>query len=1664
MRPHPHALRHLLTLLTLLLPALLLTGAAQEPLFLYGGGTYAPGQSVRLDAYLASRPEAQLALYRVADPRTVLELGGPRDFRDPERLDLRPVRSVTVLRDPESYSTVVDVGALPAGLYFAQLGSGPGAGATMLLVSDLALVVKSDADTVLTYTATLQGEPRPAEIHLLRGRAPHAEARAGADGLAELPLDPAGALDSDTDAQLAVAAHHEGAWAFSDVYWQRWNAPRPRIYLVTDRPTYRPGHTVLLKGTARAAGSLAPLAGVPAEVVVFDADATELLRQELTTDEYGGFSTSVALGLGAPLGYYSVTATVAGETGYGSFQVQEYRKPEYRVTVTPAEPVAVQGGEARFTIGGEYLFGGPVAGGRVSYAVLREPYHRFEYRSAYGFYEQFGYGYGGELIARGEGVLDEAGELVISVPLEAAGTDYRLTVQAGVTDDARREISGNGSLVAYRAAVTLGLRADRYAYREGEAARLTVRAEDLAGGPAAVPFELSATRLVWVEGEGAREEPGPSTTGSTDPTGEGAVTLAFDRQGSYRLTVTARDEAGRETSAEEYLWVAGDERWYWGYGGLSITPDQEEYAPGDTARFVIESPVPDARALVTLEGAELAGYELVEFEGSVLTYELPISAGMSPNSYLGVVIVGDGRVYSEVAGFLVPPVDRFLNVEIVSDSDVYEPGGRGEFTVRVSDASGRGVRAQLTVGLVDEAIYLLSPDGAPDIRAFFYGLRGNAVGTDLSSFAYFGFAEPLAAREALDEAVFAQGKAGFAEARLREEFRDTILWLPALETGEDGLARFEAEFPDDLTEWRLTARAITAGAEVGQAEYRVRTSLPVIARLAAPRFLVRGDEAVLRVVGQSNLADEQVGQLSLEADGLLLERPGARAVSLPAGGAASADYRAGAAEPGTARLTAQALTAAASDALRLPLPVLPHGIPRELTWAGSGEASWSFELPAAEALASVEGALYLTPSLAAAVSPALAYLAGFPYGCTEQTMSRFLPSVLAAQAGALARLPEEVAADLDDFVSVGLKQIYEFQHDDGGWGFWRYDVSNPFITAYVVNGLLQAAEAGYPVREWVVTRGLDYLEGAARKETFQVHAGYAPRERRRADHDARAYAYYALARAGRDISPLGQIAGRREMSPYGLALTVLAFHQAGRDVEANLHLDELLTLVTERDAVAYWEADAPRYSWSDDRVEATAYALEALARLRPDEPLIPKVVNWLLLERRGARWVATKDTAAVVGAALALEEATGAAVGTGSVTATVTLNGRRLGEFAVPAGAADSVAVPLGELSGGGNRLELAADGPLYASASVTYLEEREFERHENRGVLVRREYEALVPRYVEAERRYVYDRVPLGTPAVGDTVLVTITLVPRGDYRYVLVNEPLPAGFAVIENDEAFRVAGLAPRYGYDYYGWNRWYDGREVRDARIDYYFTNLARPVTFTYLLRAETPGSFTALPTRAWLMYEPDVEGIGTARTLEVVAEAESGPAGEAARPAWERVGTAATDGTFTVLTGAEEDERHVPQLFAVLRAARAELEGEWGFALPEAVTVRVHPDLDSFTTHTGAPWFVAGVADRGAAAVDLQRLRVLLERGTLETTLRHELFHLAQPAGWPRWRAEGAAMIFAGEAPAAPALVGLTERDLDRLLAAPPDRETLARAAATAREWAWRELRGDPRRR
>ena len=176
----------------------------------------------------------------------------------------------------------------------------------------------------------------------------------------------------------------------------------------------------------------------------------------------------------------------------------------------------------------------------------------------------------------------------------------------------------------------------------------------------------------------------------------------------------------------------------------------------------------------------------------------------------------------------------------------------------------------------------------------------------------------------------------------------------------------------------------------------------------------------------------------------------------------------------------------------------------------------------------------MTPSIAGTIFGALDYLTSYPYGCTEQTMSSFLPDVLVADAMKKLGVGSNIDPQkLNKQVQAGLDRLYQYQHPDGGWGWWQTDDSQSFMTAYVLTGLVQAKAAGYDVEDARIVRARKWLLTQFTQSTS-------------VKTDLRAYMAYSLVLSGSDSNAtiIDSVWNQRAtLTPYGKALLGLAMAQ-----------------------------------------------------------------------------------------------------------------------------------------------------------------------------------------------------------------------------------------------------------------------------------------------------------------------------------------------------------------------------------------------------------------------------------------------------------------------------------------------------------------------------------------
>lgn len=683
---------------------------------------------------------------------------------------------------------------------------------------------------------------------------------------------------------------------------------------------------------------------------------------------------------------------------------------------------------------------------------------------------------------------------------------------------------------------------------------------------------------------------------------------------------------------------------------------------------------------------------------------------------------------------------------------------------------------------------------------------------------------------------------------VRTDFRETALWLPSVLTGADGRARVEARLPESLTRWEATARGSDRGARVGMGTAHATTSKPLTARLQAPRFFTEGDRVLVSaILGNASDVDRDV-HFELEGEGidvlgLAVDNAGRiepnGPLPIPAGGQLRMDWFVEANDPGLATLRVRAWSGELSDGMERSFDVVRHGIRALEARSGridADEARLALELPAARDGNTTSFAVQVAPSLAVTMLDALPYLVRYPYGCTEQTLSRFVPAVVVARTLddrglapelAMARVFGGIELEhvehtqdgepvslrrLDDVVERGLDRLVDFQHADGGWSWWKRGESDPFMTAYAVWGLALAYEAGVEVPQDVLDRGAAFLDGhlvGAEQQldlqAWMLHALGAYRDAR-GDRNQRF--------AGAAFDNLW--ASRASLNAYARALLTLSAVSFDRDDEARILAENLVDGVIRDDdpessivqrgeeggsdlvqATAHWGEDGVWRRWSDGGVEATAFALRALLAVDPDHELVQPVTNWLVRNRRGSQWSNTRDTAICV---LALNDFLDVSGELGREVAwEVEVNGTVVATEQLGVDdllrAPRRVEVDLGLVRDGRNDVVVRrtdGEGPLYVAVYADFFTREEPIPPRGSEIFVRRQYYRLAPK-ATLLRGTVYERVPLedgDVVASGERVEVVLTVEAKNHYEYLLFEDLKPAGLEatrVLSGDAAY-------------------------------------------------------------------------------------------------------------------------------------------------------------------------------------------------------------------------------------------------------------------------------------
>ncbi|HWS71422.1 MAG TPA: MG2 domain-containing protein, partial [Thermoanaerobaculia bacterium] len=645
---------------------------------------------------------------------------------------------------------------LPLGAYVvAASGSGASSSRRLLLVSDANVLLQSINGHVQAYVCNaLTGEPLAGAegraFNQYESEVQSQSVRTGADGLADFRF-PNASYSAVT--VFASAPNGRQAYATAQTWRQRGDEPLWRIYAFTDRPAYRPEETVQWKFIARTGDGeqWKTPAGGTLQYEIVNPRGETVASADAKLNAFGSAWGELPLTAAMPLGEYSIrfrSNSKSQYVGYASlFRLEEYKLPEYRVSVSTAEENGKRslyrlGDTIEATVEASYYFGGPVANATVDVRVTSSPYVRYwhPWREYPWYYDDepnaSSYGYpGGEEVLHQTLKTDENGRVVVRIETPRDGRDRSYHISATVTDASRRQVSGTGTVRVMNQRYAVYLRPQHAIHRPKEKVSLDFEALDANDQPVVTTGTVTVVRNAWRNDAGPRkngawqEEPVLTTKVTTDAEGKATFTFTPPRNGYYLVRWTSEDGSGKGAtlardivSAQTMLWVTERNVDDFDYHstGFDVVVDRDTLHAGDRAAVLLLAPESGRWVVVTTVANDILETQVVHLDGTVKLLELPIDERHAPNFFITASSVSDRTLVTQTRRVVVPPVEKFVKVEVKPDREQYEPKQKGSVTVTTRDAQGRPVAAEVALSVSDESVTAIGEDPAGDPRQFFF--------------------------------------------------------------------------------------------------------------------------------------------------------------------------------------------------------------------------------------------------------------------------------------------------------------------------------------------------------------------------------------------------------------------------------------------------------------------------------------------------------------------------------------------------------------------------------------------------------------------------------------------------------------------------------------------------------------------------------------------------------------------------------------------------------------------------------------------------------------------------------------------------------------------------------------------------------------------------------
>lgn len=1047
-----------------------------------------------------------------------------------------------------------------------------------------------------------------------------------------------------------------------------------RTYVYTDRPIYRPGHTVNIKGIDRIGfdGDYEVWNEEPVAMEIFDSRGDSVFETELPVNNYGTFSTEFEIPSDAPLGTYRIS--VLGQST--SFAVEEYVPAAFKIEAETNKDEYTSGDTMRVTVQADYYFGVPLDEGTVMYSVTAQDYYFDRYTDEYfnfgrSWYYCYSCEYGDDFLFRGEVPINEKGRAVFERELDfnqffdnpTSEKSKLITVFITAKDVSGRSISMQKSFIVHKGDFYIGSKTDRSYTGVDSPITLRVKTVDTQGKPITLKqIEQKVYQVTWetfkrqeVDGgfyyrsEKRLDEISKDTI-KTDSDGNWSGQLSFPEEGQYEIHITKEDDRSNTIRTISNVYIYGSRTINVPTNNnyeLDFEVQSTELKVGDTGSLLIKSPYEKAKALITVERGTVYDYWVVDVEGSLYLHEFPIKANYAPNIFVSALLLsGDPEVKYNNIRFNIDSEEHELDVQVSANKGYYLPGEEVTLTVETKDYTGQPVSAEVSLSVADLSVLALKGNPKKSPATFFYD------GFPLSVTTASNIRNIL---HEVDIPLGTKGGGGLNPEDLAKKkrgiFKDTAYWEASVETGPDGKATVSFMLPDNLTTWQIESLGVTVDTKLGVDYKEFTTKKDLMAIPLKPRFVVPGDTFSLGAQ-VFNQTDEGTNiNVKLESDSLAFVGSAEENIFINNGESEIIYFEVVAPttiQAGEHRFTFTATGNDFVDSVEQTISITPNDTYETVATANFTKADKAIEyLYVPDEVISGKGGLTINANATMAVfmTDALSYMVTYPYGCSEQLASSLSTIGILKNALSLPNVEGDfdtieyqgVTYTVDEVIKNGLKSLYVNQVGSGGFVYYQGPYAQPSLslTMHVVTALVNLRDAGYSIDEDVVRKALAFIES----DTRRVYS-----EHPESSKEIVIMAEYVLrdANGGVDTSltPIvhtlinDKAFLNEKISSVSLAylaiMTATNFNRSERDQV----YDVLKNRIDFDGRGAYLTTvDTANWAYFETPIKNTALLLKVFAAHEDEHPAMGNVLRWLLASRdKKGVWGGTHNTFVVVDA------------------------------------------------------------------------------------------------------------------------------------------------------------------------------------------------------------------------------------------------------------------------------------------------------------------------------------------------------------------------------------------------------------------------------------------------